>query len=156
MTSPAPSLPSTSQVNAAPNRPKRRRSAAAKARRREQREERVLRKRLCQSFSTDNLHTRSDLNGRIRRITRRVRRLFSTGLQLSKQATLEKADEDSETRKASQKYLERAYRAAEHVLRLIEYRRRQQSKDNKATDQPEFSQQELVNYCHSLVFNKPL
>ena len=87
-------------------------------------------------------------------MSRRVRKLFVTGLNLSKQATLEKADKDSETRKASQQYLERAYRAAEHALRLIEYRRRQQDPQNKDTDRPAFSQQELVNHCHQIVFNK--
>ena len=148
-------MPSTSQANVELKQRLHTRTAAAKARRRNKRDNKVQKKRLHQEFSLESVHSKRSIDGRINRMSRRIRRLFVTGLQLSKQAELEVGSLDSATREASRNYLERAYKAAEHVLRLIEYRRRQHSKDNTDNDRPTFSRQELVNHCHLIVYNKP-
>ena len=155
MSSPQSSVPSTSQANVAIKGRKHRRSAKARAQRQKKRELNVQHKKLRLEFNEQPLHTKQDLDGRIKRKSNRVRHLFITGLQLSKQAVLEEGSLNSATREASRNYLERAYRAAEHVLRLVEHRRRLHSKDKSDTDRPTFSREDLVSYCHLLVYNKP-
>ena len=155
MSSLSPSVLTTSQANVAIKARTHTRSAKSRAQRRKKREQAVQFKKLRLEFTQKPLHTKKDINGRIKRKSNRVRRLFVTGLQLSKQAVLEEGSLNSATREASRNYLERAYRAAEHVLRLVEHRRRLHSKDNSDTDRPTFSREDLVSYCHLLVYNKP-